>query len=114
MPEQGQDTAAKFLPAKRTLETLKQAARRCTACDLYLRGTTQTVFGEGESTARLVLVGEQPGDAEDKAGHPFVGPSGKLLDRALAEAGIDRADAYAASASPLTGGSSSSRHSLRM
>src|SRR6185503_8244341 len=65
----------------------------CTACELYKRGT-QTVFGEGAPDASVVLVGEQPGDEEDLAGRPFVGPAGRLLDRALAEAGIDRSTVY--------------------
>jgi len=68
---------------------LRAAAAHCTACPLY-RKATQTVFGEGPSDARIMLVGEQPGDAEDRAGHPFVGPAGKLLDRCLVAAGIDR------------------------
>jgi len=72
-----------------TLDALRSAAARCQACDLWKRGT-QTVFGDGSSRARLVLVGEQPGDQEDRTGRPFVGPAGNLLDRALAEAGIDR------------------------
>jgi uracil-DNA glycosylase len=72
-----------------TTAELRAAARECTACALY-RNATQTVFGEGPADARIMLVGEQPGDAEDIAGHPFVGPAGKLLDRCLAEAGIDR------------------------
>src|SRR5467141_1881726 len=75
------------------LEKLRAAAASCTACPLYKTGT-QTVFGEGLDTARAVFVGEQPGDAEDKAGRPFVGPAGKLLDRALEEAGIDRSAVY--------------------
>ncbi len=69
------------------------AARACTACHLYKRGT-QTVFGEGPKRAKVMMVGEQPGDQEDLAGKPFVGPAGKLLDRALEEAGIDRNDVY--------------------
>jgi len=76
-----------------TLEKLRAAAARCTACPLYKTGT-QTVFGEGLDTARAVFVGEQPGDAEDKVGRPFVGPAGKLLDRALEDAGIDRKLVY--------------------
>jgi DNA polymerase len=72
---------------------LREAAKNCRACDLYKRGT-QTVFGEGSPKAQLMFVGEQPGDAEDLAGHPFVGPAGKLLNRALDEAGIDRATVY--------------------
>ncbi|MBX7116187.1 MAG: UdgX family uracil-DNA binding protein [Myxococcaceae bacterium] len=78
---------------KQTLLSLKSAAQQCRACPLWERGT-QTVFGEGQATARLVLVGEQPGNDEDLVGRPFVGPSGQLLDRALAEAGIERTDAY--------------------
>ena len=69
------------------------AAKSCQACHLWKLGT-QTVFGEGAAKARLMLIGEQPGDAEDRAGHPFVGPAGKLLDRALVDAGIDRAAVY--------------------
>jgi uracil-DNA glycosylase family protein len=82
-------TAAPLIPEKLTLPKLRAAAAACTACPLYKTGT-QTVFGEGVETARAVFVGEQPGDVEDKLGHPFVGPAGKLLDRALEEAGIDR------------------------
>ena len=86
-------TAAAFLPARLSLAGLREAARDCTACPLWQTGT-QTVFGEGLKRSRLFLVGEQPGDREDLAGRPFVGPAGRLLDEALAEAGIDRADAY--------------------
>jgi uracil-DNA glycosylase family protein len=75
------------------MATVRTAARACQACDLWKLGT-QTVFGEGALRARLMFVGEQPGDQEDVTGHPFVGPAGKLLDRALAEAGIDRATVY--------------------
>ena len=82
-------TAPDVIPADATTEELRAAAAGCTACPLY-QNATQTVFGEGPSDARIMLVGEQPGDAEDIAGHPFVGPAGKLLDRCLAEAGIDR------------------------
>jgi DNA polymerase len=82
-----------LLPDKLTLENVAGAANDCKACDLYKRGT-QTVFGEGPQRATLMLVGEQPGDAEDLAGHPFVGPAGKLLDRALDDAGIDRKKVY--------------------
>lgn len=73
----------------RGLEQARRVAAGCTACDLYARAT-QTVFGEGRPAASLMLVGEQPGDREDLAGHPFVGPAGAMLDRALADAGIDR------------------------
>lgn len=86
-------SAAQFLPAELTLPALQQAAQSCTGCDLYQRAT-QTVFGEGAPEAAIVLVGEQPGDQEDKAGHPFVGPAGRLLDHALAEAGIARHEIY--------------------
>ena len=76
-----------------SLPALRRAAKECRACDLWERAT-QTVFGEGKAHAPLMLVGEQPGNDEDLAGRPFVGPAGKLLDRALAEAGIDRAETY--------------------
>ena len=76
-----------------TLEELAREAASCTRCDLYQRATA-TVFGEGRPHSTLALVGEQPGDQEDKQGHPFVGPAGHLLDRALHESGIERADAY--------------------
>jgi uracil-DNA glycosylase family protein len=82
-----------LIPARPTLTAIRKAAKKCQACDLYKLGT-QTVFGEGGPRARLMLVGEQPGDQEDLTGHPFVGPAGKLLDKALAEAGIDRATVY--------------------
>jgi uracil-DNA glycosylase len=88
-----QSSAARLIPERPTLDRLREAAATCTACELYL-GTTQTVFGEGLKRARVMLVGEQPGDREDVEGHPFVGPAGRVLDEALAEAGIDRADAY--------------------
>jgi uracil-DNA glycosylase family protein len=86
-------TAADFIPSRRTLRTLREAARVCRGCKLWMVGT-QTVFGEGPAPARLMIVGEQPGDQEDRAGHPFVGPAGRLLDAALLEAGIDRSDVY--------------------
>jgi len=76
-----------------SLDDLRRAASGCRACDLY-RNATQTVFGEGGEGAKLMLVGEQPGDREDIAGEPFVGPAGRLLDEALAEAGIDRGTVY--------------------
>jgi len=82
-----------LIPERPTLPTLRDAAQDCRACDLYKRGT-QTVFGEGPPKAEVMLVGEQPGDAEDVAGHPFVGPAGRLLDKALEEAGIDRSRVY--------------------
>ncbi|MDQ3946631.1 MAG: UdgX family uracil-DNA binding protein [Actinomycetota bacterium] len=74
-------------------DALREAAAACTACDLY-RNATQTVFGEGPAAARVMLLGEQPGDKEDRAGRPFVGPAGRLLDDALARAGIDRSEVY--------------------
>jgi DNA polymerase len=82
-----------LIPDRPTLKTVAAVAAGCKACDLYKRGT-QTVFGEGPKGASLMFVGEQPGDAEDLAGHPFVGPAGKLLDRALEDAGIDRRSVY--------------------
>ncbi len=76
-----------------SIPSLREAAANCRACDLWKKGT-QTVFGEGSSQARIILVGEQPGDHEDIDGRPFVGPAGKLLDKALAEAGIERSQIY--------------------
>lgn len=90
-------TAAALVPARPTLPKLRAAAAKCRACDLWKRGT-QTVFGEGSRGARILLVGEQPGDREDLEGRPFVGPAGRLLDRALEEAGIDRSIAYVTNA----------------
>ena len=86
-------SAAEFVPPVPTLSAMREAARACRGCPLF-KTATQVVFGEGEATARVVLVGEQPGNEEDKSGHPFVGPAGRVLDEALARAGIDRADAY--------------------
>jgi len=85
--------ATPFLPERRSLKALREAAAGCRGCHLW-RGATQTVFGEGRKAARVMLVGEQPGDKEDRAGEPFVGPAGRELDRGLEAAGIDRADAY--------------------
>jgi uracil-DNA glycosylase family protein len=82
-----------LLPDAPTLPEVRDISKGCKACDLYKRGT-QTVFGEGPARAEIMMVGEQPGDAEDIAGHPFVGPAGRLLDKALAEAGIDRSRVY--------------------
>ncbi|MDB4900398.1 MAG: Phage polymerase-related protein [Gemmatimonadetes bacterium] len=90
-------TAADFLPARRTLPALRRAAAGCRGCHLWRVGT-QTVFGEGARASTLMLVGEQPGDQEDQAGHPFVGPAGKLLDSALERAGIERSEAYVTNA----------------
>ncbi|HEX5938041.1 MAG TPA: UdgX family uracil-DNA binding protein [Actinomycetota bacterium] len=86
-------SAADFLPARTTLPSLRKAADACRGCDLY-RDATQTVFGEGPTAARIVMVGEQPGDKEDLAGKPFVGPAGGILDRAIHEAGLDRDEIY--------------------
>jgi DNA polymerase len=85
--------AGALIPARPTLASVREAAAGCRACRLW-RDATQTVFGEGTRRAELMLVGEQPGDREDLAGRPFVGPAGRLLDRALEEAGIDRRRAY--------------------
>jgi uracil-DNA glycosylase len=88
-----QTSAADFLPQKRTLESLRAAAQACRGCDLY-KNATQTVFGEGPKDATVMLVGEQPGDMEDRQGRPFVGPAGRILDKALAEAHILRDEVY--------------------
>jgi uracil-DNA glycosylase len=85
--------ATPFLPDKRNLGALREAVDGCRGCDLW-RGTTQAVFGEGLKRARVMLIGEQPGDKEDLAGRPFVGPAGRELDRGLEAAGIDRREAY--------------------
>ncbi|MGW5360070.1 UdgX family uracil-DNA binding protein [Actinopolymorpha pittospori] len=90
-------TAADFLPERTDLTSLREAAGSCQGCDLY-RDATQTVFGAGDPNARVVLVGEQPGDVEDRRGEPFVGPAGGVLDRAMADAGIDRAGTYVTNA----------------
>src|SRR3954453_9870212 len=87
------ETAAPLVPDRPSLKKLKEAAAGCTACPLHETGT-QTVFGEGLTKARVVFVGEQPGDQEDQQGKPFVGPAGKLLDKALEDAGIDRSQVY--------------------
>jgi DNA polymerase len=89
--------AADFVPATHDLVTLADAAQGCKGCDLYL-DATQTVFGAGSRDARVMLIGEQPGDQEDRAGTPFVGPAGKLLDKALVAAGIDRDAVYVTNA----------------
>jgi DNA polymerase len=93
-PVSEEDTSlAVQIPSQPTVDALRDAAARCTGCDLY-KNATQTVFGEGPERAQIMLVGEQPGDAEDLAGHPFVGPAGRLLDRCLVEARIDRKQTY--------------------
>jgi uracil-DNA glycosylase family protein len=90
-------SAAEYVPERPSLAKLREAAAGCRACHLWELGT-QTVFGEGSPDAQVMFVGEQPGDQEDKEGRPFVGPAGKLLDRALEEAGIDRSLAYVTNA----------------
>jgi DNA polymerase len=89
--------AEAYLPEHRSLPRLRESAANCRACELHERAT-QTVFGEGPAAARIMLVGEQPGDEEDLAGHPFVGPAGQVLARALAAAGIERTDVYVTNA----------------
>jgi uracil-DNA glycosylase len=95
LPLSGEETggAEALIPERPTLKALRGAAASCKACPLWKTGT-QTVFGEGLKRARLMLVGEQPGDREDIEGHPFVGPAGRILDEALGEAKIERGDAY--------------------
>jgi DNA polymerase len=90
-------SAADFIPPKPTLPRLREAAAHCRGCDLWVNAT-QTVFGEGPSGAAVMLVGEQPGDQEDRQGHPFVGPAGRLLDEGLEAAGIDRRRVYVTNA----------------
>ena len=90
-------SAEEFVPASRSLSTLREAALQCQGCPLY-GNATQTVFGEGPRTAKLILVGEQPGDQEDQQGEPFVGPAGRLLDDVLAEVGLDRRTVYVTNA----------------
>jgi len=90
---QPDNSAASFLPQETTLPAFREAAAGCKGCHLWQIGT-QTIFGEGPESASVMLVGEQPGDQEDRAGKPFVGPAGRLLDKALADAGIDRSATY--------------------
>src|SRR5437762_13894296 len=90
-------TAAPLIPEHATLSSLRAAAANCKACDLW-KGGTQTVFGEGSAGAKVVFIGEQPGNDEDLEGRPFVGPAGKLLDKVLFEAGIDRGEVYVTNA----------------
>src|SRR3954469_1309767 len=92
-----QPSAAGLIPNEPDIEELREAAAECTACPLYANAT-RTVFGEGPEQARVMFVGEQPGDSEDLAGHPFVGSAGKLLDRCLKAAGVDRSRAYVTNA----------------
>jgi DNA polymerase len=95
LPLTGEETsgADSLIPERATLPKLREAAAGCRACPLWKTGT-QTVFGEGLKRARFMLIGEQPGDREDIEGHPFVGPAGRILDKALEQAGIERVDAY--------------------
>jgi DNA polymerase len=92
-PKSNTGTAADLIPPNATLDQLRKLAANCKACPLW-KNATQAVFGEGPSHAKVMLVGEQPGDKEDLTGRPFVGPAGLLLDRALEEAGIDRSKVY--------------------
>src|SRR5947209_8394800 len=92
-----ESAAAAMIPPKPTIPSLRTTSKQCRACDLWKTGT-QTVFGEGPSHARVVFIGEQPGDREDRVGRPFIGPAGLLLDRALVEAGIDRSQVYVTNA----------------
>ena len=96
-------TAAAYLPERRSLPQPREAVQGCRGCDLY-KNATQAVFGEGAARAELMLVGEQPGDREDRAGRPFVGPAGQLLDRALEEASIDRAQTTSRTRSSTSSG----------
>src|SRR5688572_9503738 len=91
------DTAAPLVPERPSLTKLRASAADCRACPLW-KDATQTVFGEGPAKAAVVLVGEQPGDREDQEGKPFVGPAGRILDEALADAGIDRKQVYVTNA----------------
>lgn len=93
VPKPPGKTADPLIPPRPNLKKLKEAAAHCTACDLYKRAT-QTVFGEGKQTSKILFVGEQPGNSEDLEGRPFVGPAGMLLDQALEAAGIDRTQVY--------------------
>ena len=90
-------SAAAFVPAQKSLPLLRQAVQECRGCDLY-RYATQAVSGEGPRASVIVFIGEQPGDEEDRAGHPFVGPAGRLFDRALQDAGIDRSTVFVTNA----------------
>ena len=97
MPRKTEPGAAAYLPKAPTLANLSTAARRCQGCDLY-RNATQTVFGAGPARAQIMFVGEQPGNEEDLQGAPFVGPAGRIFDKALEEAGIEREDTYVTNA----------------
>lgn len=94
---QDPEGAERFVPKSRNLRKLEAASRGCRGCDLW-KDATQTVFGQGPRRARAVFVGEQPGDQEDRQGHPFVGPAGRVFDDALVRAGIDRDSVYVTNA----------------
>jgi uracil-DNA glycosylase len=91
--DRGESSASDLIDGHTSLNELRLAARDCKACDLW-KNATQTVFGEGRSNAKIMFVGEQPGDQEDLAGHPFVGPAGRVLDEALRQAGVEREEVY--------------------
>jgi DNA polymerase len=93
MPAKAHTSAADFLPRRLSLKSLREAAAHCEGCELY-KNATQTVFGEGPRHAEVIMIGEMPGDQEDLQGHPFVGPAGRLLDEAIADAGLDRDEVY--------------------
>ena len=97
MAKEPKSSALPWVPKTHNLEALRSAAPQCRGCDLYARAT-QVVFGEGPPDAKVVMVGEQPGDEEDRKGHPFVGPSGRLLSKAMEEAGLDREKVYVTNA----------------
>jgi uracil-DNA glycosylase len=97
MSKASNNSASELIPPKLSLSSLKEAAASCRACDLWKKGT-QTVFGEGPRRANVLFVGEQPGNEEDLTGKPFVGPAGRLFNKALAEAGIDRRKTYVTNA----------------
>jgi DNA polymerase len=97
MPRTESTSAAEYIPDHLTARALRESVQRCQGCDLFERAT-QAVFGEGPNSAEIVFIGEQPGDEEDRQGRPFVGPAGKLLDRALEEARIDRLQVYVTNA----------------
>jgi uracil-DNA glycosylase family protein len=97
MPRRRAQSASELIPLFPSLQAARKASKDCRACDLW-RHATQTVFGDGAARARILFVGEQPGDKEDLEGRPFVGPAGALLDKALIEAGIDRKQTYVTNA----------------
>ncbi|HVW44504.1 MAG TPA: UdgX family uracil-DNA binding protein [Amycolatopsis sp.] len=97
MPGTAKRDASPFVPESHALSRLREASRSCRGCGLY-ENATQTVFGAGPPDARVLMLGEQPGDREDREGEPFVGPAGHLLDRALVEAGVDRDEVYVTNA----------------